>query len=380
MKGLAIWAYSNCRSTLSFELELARLFDVPYKIFIVHKSDMPNRVKVGFKRDEIIDSSIVFIEDDLKKAIEEFKICKDWNHLFASYQKQDIFKSLINLAIENKSVYAIISEAPCNMEATMPRRTLKELYINLLLPRIVSKYVRHADFIINLSGYYESALAKLGWKNNKIISCGYYPPPIPDSTLRKRTEDNWNNFTILLSGLHQWHRGSIVLLQALRILNEDGVKCQCYITQDGPMMARLKQYADKHKLDNVHFLGYVPMEKLISLYETCSVYVGAGCAEPWGMRLNDVLQCGAPLIVSRGMGGAKLVDDHGCGLTFGKNNYKELADAIKTMIEDKSEYMRYSKNAYIAAQSVTPALKAKEIGQVIKSQFGENWKRCDKNI
>ena len=34
------------------------------------------------------------------------------------------------------------------------------------------------------------------------------------------------------------------------------------------------------------------------------------------MRLNDALNCGSPLVVSRGMGGVRLVDEYGCGLAF----------------------------------------------------------------
>ena len=111
------------------------------------------------------------------------------------------------------------------------------------------------------------------------------------------------------------------------------------------------------------------MQDLIRCYETCSVYVGAGNNEPWGMRLNDALQCGAPLVINRGMGGAKLVDDYKCGVNFDKNNYMMLADVLEKIITDYSFYQEIADNAFCAAQLVSPEKKAREIGKALKEKY-----------
>ena len=131
----------------------------------------------------------------------------------------------------------------------------------------------------------------------------------------------------------------------------------------------MKSYVQKYNMQNVHLLGFVPLEKLIELYQTCSVYVGAGANEPWGMRLNDALQCGAPMIVCRGMGGNKLVVDYDCGYVFDKYNYLELSRIIEGLINDKDDYIRISNNAYNAAKKIEPNVMSKTIARYISSNY-----------
>ncbi len=374
MKGIIIWAHDNCRSTLGFYIELIKLLDVPAKINIVNEVAVSQREKVGFKADELKDTRISLLRNDSKLALEDLNSHQDWYHLFASYQKCNIFKLLIDYAIKYNIQYAIMSEAPCNMEAKPWRRILKFFYINIKLKYSLRKAIRHADFMVNYSGYYENVLRHIGWDDSKIVPFGYFPPPIPNSALTKRTENNWRNFTILLSGIHQWHRSPMALLKALSILKKKGIVPKCYITQNGPLLDKMKTYAQQHDLSNVEFLGFVSMKRLIELYETCSVYVGAGSNEPWGMRLNDVLQCGAPLIVSRGMGGVKMVDDYKCGLAFDKNDYNGLAQNLETLIKDKATYLAIAENAYTAALSTSPANKAFELKAELDRRFPLLWK------
>lgn len=373
MKGLIIWTQSYCRSTIGFYIELIKCFGVSAKVFILNNDRLVLREKVGFKEDEICHSVIHRLNNSHEEALHELSKHKDYNHLFASYQNNDICQSLLKYAVENNLRYGVMSEAPCNMESKWYRRILKRIYLNTVLKWRVNGIILHSDFILNYSGYYEDELRRLGWKPQQVISCGYYPPPIPNSILRKRTTANWRNFTILLSGLHQWHRSPMVLLRALRELDKAGTQYKCIITQDGPQLAAMKKYVSRHNMKNVEFLGFVPLNRLIELYETCSIYIGAGNAEPWGMRLNDALQCGAPLVVNRGMGGAKLVDDYKCGLTFNKGDYRQLAIQLKSIIYDEQKYLEISKNAYEAALKITPVAKAREMYEAIKAQTKSYW-------
>lgn len=372
MIGLVIWAHSYCRSTLAFYLELGKKFAVPTIIPILH-SDYSLRKKVGFSENEFKNQNIYFIDNNEQQALDFLISHRCWNHIFASYQKTNLYSHLISRAIKENIIYAIASEAPCNMMSGFPLRMFKSLYINLLLPIKVRQIVKNAEFIVNFSGYYETELEKLGWERHKIISCGYYPPPVPNSCCIKRTKNNWENFTILLSGIHQWHRSPLILLKALNILQQKNIPFKCLITQDGPLLYKLKKFVRLHKMRNVDFLGFVSMDKLIELYQTCSIYVGSGSYEPWGMRLNDVLQCGSPLIVSRGMGGSKLVDDYHCGLAFNKNDYRMLANQLESMITNQEIYLKYAENAYYAASQITPQNKALEIVNIIRNT-SHNWK------
>lgn len=366
MEGLVIWAHSYCRSTLGFYRGLGIAFGVPLKLCI-WKVNAKLRTNVGFTEDEFSDMDITFIGDDYSLAYGLLKKYKHYNHIFGAYQSVAIYQKLILDAKTLGCHVGIASEAPCNMTSGL-KRIPKYLYVKFILPFIVKKQISAADYIINLSGDDSKSLEAIGWDREKIIPCGYYSPRIENTRVVKRSSKNWRNFTILLTGLHQWHRSPILLIKALKILKSQGYSPKCYITQKGPLLDKMKELVKDNNL-NVEFLGFVEMSELIKLYENCSVYIGTGNYEPWGMRLNDVLQCGAPLIVNKGMGGYKLVKDFTCGLTFEKNDYKGLADAIKLLMTNEQQYLSFAENAVNSVPFISPEYKSKEISTIIKDKY-----------
>lgn len=369
MEGLVVWAHSYCRSTLAFYRGLGRSWQVPLKIFIYEKM-ATYRKKTGFSDNEFADLDISYVNniDEMSNILIKYK---SWNHLFGAYQNNDVYRILMSQCHIHGIRYAICSESPCNM-TPYPKRILKCLYLNLFLRYKVNKQIRYSDYIINYSGNDDKYLKRIGWSENKIIACGYYSPPIINSECVKRGVDNWSNFNILLSGLHQWHRSPMTLLKALHELDKKGIKYVCNITQEGHLFSKMKQYVHENNMHNVHLLGFVPLNKLIELYQTCSVYIGAGANEPWGMRLNDALQCGAPLVVCKGMGGNKLVNDYECGYVFERYDYKELSKIIEGLINDKEDYLRISNNAFEAAKMIEPNVASEKIAKYISSNY-DGW-------
>lgn len=364
MNNIVFWAHSYCRSTLKFYSELAKALQRNCLIY-TWIENLELRSATGFNNAEFPDLKIMHIgnNQELANQIMERHLT-DYN-IFCAYQICSIYQHLMNTLIKKGIKYGVFSEAPCNMEYNT-RRFIKMIYLHCYLPLKLKVIIRNADFILNASGYYEEALLKMGWKSSQIVSCGYYPPRIPQSKTVERTNKHWQNFTILLTGLHQWHRSPWLLLKALNVLKGKGYEPKCYITQKGPYLTKLQNYVISHSLSNVEFLGFVDISKLISLYETCSVYIGCGNYEPWGMRLNDCLSCGSPLIVNRGMGGVKMVDEYKCGLSFERNDYIGLANAIEKLMSDKELFLETARNASQAAQMIQPEQIAERFAQQIK--------------
>lgn len=367
MQGLVIWAHSYCRSTLAFFRALGNSFGVSLKL-CVWKTNAQLRTKVGFTEDEFNDMDITFIGDNYKLALSILEKYMHYQHIFGAYQSVPIYQKIILDAHQKGCRIGICSEAPCNMTDGY-KRIFKDIYIKYILPQKVKQQIKASDFIINLSGDDATSLEKLGWPKDKIIPCGYYSPRIEGTKAVKRTSSNWNNFTILLTGIHQWHRSPILLIKALVELKKEGLTPKCMITQDGPLLPLMKQIVAEHHLNNVEFLGFVEMSLLKKLYETCSVYIGSGNYEPWGMRLNDVLQCGAPLIVNKGMGGYVMVDKYKCGLTFNRDDHHGLAEAIKTMMMNEDTYLQVASNAIAAVDKISPEYMGDEIAKKIHKLF-----------
>lgn len=361
MTGLVIWAQSNCRSTMALYREMLQLLKCPALITLWHYNksacEKDIREKIGFSHDEFAGLPIEPVGEDLGKGLAVLDAHPGWSHLFCVWQPSPVYRQLIVEAKRRGSRVGVMCESPCNMGSGLGWM-LKQLYMIFVLPYLARRIAHTSDFFVNFSGDNRERAKGLGWEENKIIPFGYYPPPIPGAKCVKRSSDGW--FHILATGVLSRYRGADVLVEALRILSSRGINYTATITQTGELLPSLKKKALVLGLP-VKFAGFVEMSELIDLYQSCSVYVGAGRQEPWGMRLNDALNCGAPLVVSSGMGGRKIVDDYACGLVFESGNAMALADALQKMARDKDFYANCANNVIIAAEACSPRNKAAEL-------------------
>lgn len=366
MRGVVIWAQSNCRSTMALYRGIIHELDVPSLITLWHykkcESDKDIREQIGFTHDEFSDLPIEPVGENYEKGLSIIKAHPGWHHVFCVWQGSPVYRRLIVEARRRGCPVAVMCESPCNM-ASGWKRPVKSAYMRFCLPIFARKVIQSADLFVNYSGNDKASARQLGWPNERIIPFGYFSPPIPESKIVRRTMNK--PFRILATGILSKYRGADVLVEALRLLKMRGIEYSATITQKGELLEGLKAKARTHDLSIV-FPGFVEMPELIRLYETCTAYVGAGRSEPWGMRLNDAVQCGAPLVVSRGMGGAQLVDRYGCGLTFPAGDAVCLADALQQLATDSELYAKIADGAVEAARQIVPEQKAKELIGIIK--------------
>ena len=370
MKGLVIWSQSVCRSQMALYRELSKILGVPVDIAVWYYKSNPNeqdnRDIIGFSREEFSDMAIYPVGEDWGRGEAFLDEHVEWNHLFCNYQQSPNFRRIQKEAIRRGERTAVGGESPCNMY-TGWRHFAKEIYLRTKLPWMIRTIVKGADFFLNYSGNDDRLAQVIGWTKTKIIPFGYFPPPLEGTRFRARTGSS--PFEILVTGEMTWHRGSDVAIRSLVELKRMGIPYHATFTQKGPLLTSLEQVARKENLP-VDFVGLLPMSDLHKAYETCSVYVGAGRCEPWGMRLNDALNCGAPLVISRGMGGVKMIDDYGCGLSFENENALDLALKLRMLATDDSLYQTCAKNVVRASVECSPERMAVRLAKILK----ENWK------
>lgn len=342
MLGLQIWAHSFCRSTLATYGAMAAKLGVPYRI-VLGKSGLGIRQDTGFEQTEFSSLNLLEIEGSAEAGIAALNERKDWHQFFGTYQDLPHVQSALAQAIKDGCTVAIGSEAPCNMFEPGAKRVAKSIYIRTLARQRVAHVVKHADFILNWSGDGAEPLRQLGWESDKIIPFGYFPPPLQGSTFTPRDERHHKDLHILCSGNMTWHRGQDVLMDALVLLKRWGVPVRATFTSRGPLAEELQAVARKHDLA-CDFAGFVSMPELIELYQSCSVFAAPGRAEPWGMRVNDALLCGAPLLISTGMGAVKLANDYGFGLNFRSDDAYDLAWRIRELAANEALYRRINQN------------------------------------
>ncbi len=364
MKGLIIWAQSSCRSTMGLYAELANLLSVPVKIALWHFSEDGKDIRstVGHDSKEFEHLDFIRVGEDWKEGLDILDAHEGYSHLFAVYQASKVWRKLACEAKKRGCRVIVGSEAPCNMSKGI-HYFLKELYMRFALPIKVRNVVDVADYFINYSGDDNKYARKIGWVSNKIIPFGYFPPPLKGSSVKMRKTNK--PFTILSTGILSSYRGADVLVKALKLLKDRGVNYRAVITQEGELLSSLKKLAAGNNLP-IEFPGFLSMDELIRLYESCSVFVASGKHEPWGMRLNDALNCGAPLVVSTGMGGVKMVNDLGCGLSFENKNPKDLADVLERLATNEDVYLECAANVEKAIAFCSPKNRATEIYNLLQ--------------
>lgn len=370
MKGLLVWAQSSCRSQMALYRELGRAFGIPVEVAVwfyrKDQSQIDNRTALGFCDNEFQDMKILKVGEDFIKAKEILDEHRGWAHFCCNYQGSEVFRRVLLIAKQRGECVAIGSESPCNMFSGW-KRIAKEVYFRTLLPYRLRKQIKEASFFVNYSGDDDKIAKVIGWPMDKIVPFGYFPPPLPGTRCIRRSGNK--PFEILITGELSWHRGSDIAFRAFSLLSRKGIPYHATITQKGPLLALLQKEVVRLGLP-VDFVGFLPMDDLHKAYESCSVYIGAGRHEPWGMRLNDALNCGAPLVVSRGMGGVKMVDEYGCGLAFENENAQDLADKLERLATDMELYERCAANAVLAAKECSPQRKA----EWLAAEMNRRWK------
>lgn len=128
------------------------------------------------------------------------------------------------------------------------------------------------------------------------------------------------------------------LIKAMSLLRQSGRKHHLNIVGKGPdyYEASLKQLVKSKRLGAwVKFHGWKPSSEVRQLMASAAGLVVPSRREAYGMVALEGMAIGTPLIASRAGGLAELVSNS-CALTFESGNVKQLADALKTAVDNPS--------------------------------------------
>ena len=107
--------------------------------------------------------------------------------------------------------------------------------------------------------------------------------------------------------------------------------------------------------------GSLPLSDVIGEIRCAVVVVACGLCEPWGMRVNDALMEGTPVIVSDGMGVAWLVTQFGCGCVVPKGDADALANVLERFSRDGEFREALRAGVACAREEWTPVKRAKAL-------------------
>lgn len=349
MKKIVIWAHSECRSTMSLFREVKRQAGVPVTIALWQYGDTAEirtkREAAGQAEGEYDDLAPVPVGEDLARGEELLAMHSGEGavHVFCVYQNSAVWRRLILLAKKLGLRVVVYAEAPCEM-CLGPKAWMKRLYYRFVLPFRLREVAQAADLFICQSGRMGvERLTRLGWAKEKIVPFGYASAATGE--LGHGTNGICGNgLRVLHTGVETEYRCVKTLLKAERLLGKRGIK-----------------------LEIVRTHGKLPAYEMERLYKWADVFVACGLCEPWGMRVNDAIHAGLPVVVSSGMGAKMIVEQYGCGGVYKAGDAKALADVLQRFAEDRAFADSCRDGVVKAHEAWLPAAKAKTFIKLISS-------------
>ncbi len=160
-----------------------------------------------------------------------------------------------------------------------------------------------------------------------------FRPMPPDQKFWRQRGIKGKEVILFVGGLDAAHafKGVDVLIRAMKQVNRD---VSLVLVGDGELKGKYMAQSQALRLMNVHFLGRVPKEDLISFYQQASFVVlpSINSSEAFGLVLIESFACGRPVLASDLPGVRSLVSPAKDGLLSRPGDAKDLAQKIKTML------------------------------------------------
>jgi colanic acid/amylovoran biosynthesis glycosyltransferase len=156
------------------------------------------------------------------------------------------------------------------------------------------------------------------------------------------TKEKTNKFNIMVSANFVEKKGHIYLIDAIKLLDNEGYRVDCTFCGAGPLEEKLKGYVKSIELeDYINFKGLIPHEKVLELYKEnkidCvvlpSIVAENGEKEGIPVSLMEAMAHFVP-VISTNTGGIEELLEGGAGIIVKQKNPREIADSIKYLINN----------------------------------------------
>jgi colanic acid/amylovoran biosynthesis glycosyltransferase len=144
---------------------------------------------------------------------------------------------------------------------------------------------------------------------------------------------------ILCVAAHKPYKGLPVLIEACRILRQQGIDFQCDVLGDGPMREELTRMSTAAGIDDVfHLLGARPenvvaeMMREATLFVLPSIIAADGQMEGIPVALMEAMASARAVVTTAISGIPELVEDGVSGLLVPPGDARALANAMRTLL------------------------------------------------
>ena len=185
---------------------------------------------------------------------------------------------------------------------------------------------------------------------NKTIKWGYFPEiyNININDLLKRKEKN-NKIEILWVGRFlDWKHPEKAVLVAKK-LKEENYDFSLKMIGIGDQYDIIKKMIDDYKLkDCVKLMGSINNKEVRKYMEQANIYLfTSDYNEGWGAVLNESMNSGCAVVASQAIGSVPfLIRNNYNGFIYDNDNFDDLYDKVKILINDKKLAITFGRRAY----------------------------------
>jgi glycosyltransferase involved in cell wall biosynthesis len=150
------------------------------------------------------------------------------------------------------------------------------------------------------------------------------------------------------------NKGQEYLIDAMEILNREEINLNCVglIRDEAYFNCLLRKVEEKGLSGRVKFFNFLRGNELTNAFDNADIFVLPTLKEGFGMVLLEAMSFSLPVIASRVGGVPEIIDDGVDGLLISPASPKELAEAIKRLVEDKELREHLGNNAYNKSQQI----------------------------
>lgn len=196
----------------------------------------------------------------------------------------------------------------------------------------VSECLDRANLVVTISNYNRKFMAeKYGLLSDrvKVIHCGVDTERFHFTGCKKTAKTEDLPLSILNVGRLVAVKGQDILLKALALVRNRGIKFELSVIGGGPLLDELTQLAQRLGIvDCVRFLGVQPQNKVIAELEMADLFVLPSLSEGLPVACMETMAIGTPIIATRISGIPELIDDGVSGLLVDPGDAEQLANAI----------------------------------------------------
>ena len=290
-----------------------------------------------------------------------------YDFIIRSYENEEMYNEAKKLALESDVVIIgsttdeLIEERLKQDKLTFRYRARVFIFPDGFFKTIFNKdkmklfYNRHIRFRKNKNLHMLCANAcgardfnLLGLYKNKTYKWGYFlENNIYDiDNLINEKEKNEKIQIIWVARFIKWKHPEVVVKLAKR-LKKQNYNFKIQMLGTGKLEEKIKKQIKNNKLEDVlEIVGQVPSDKVKSYMEKANIFIGTSDSfEGWGAVINESMNAGCAIVASKKMGSVPfLIGNNETGLMY--ENYKDLENKVKLLINDSDLRKKLSKNAY----------------------------------